>query len=50
VPLPRLLVSASDTPYYVIDWFMCDKYGRMKEVFTTYHNNTDGWFLFLPDD
>lgn len=50
VPLPRLLLSASDTPYYVIDWFTFDKYGRMDEVFTTYHNNSDGWHLFLPDD
>jgi len=50
VPLPRLLISASDTPYYVIDWFTFDKYGHADEVFTTYHNNSDGWYLFLPDD
>jgi hypothetical protein len=50
VPLPRLLVSTSDTQYYVVDWFAFDKYGNMDEIFITYHNNSDGWYLILPDD
>lgn len=50
VPSPRLLESSSDTKYYVIDWFSYDRYGYKKEVFTTYHDNQDEWYLILPDD
>ena len=50
VPLPRLLKSASETQYYVVDWFSFDRLGNMSEAFTTYHNNSDSWYLILPDD
>lgn len=48
VPFPRLLKSQSDAKYYVIDWFAYGKYGYKKEVFTTYHDFADGWYLVLP--
>lgn len=48
VPSPRLLESSSDN--YVIDWYMYDRYGNKNEVFTTYHDFSDEWYLILPDD
>lgn len=50
IPSPRLIKSASDAQYYVIDWFSYDSYGTLSKVFTTYHNFSDGWYLILPDD
>lgn len=50
VPSPRLLKSASDVQYYVIDWYSYDSYGNRSKVFTTYHNFSDEWYLILPDD
>lgn len=50
VPAPRLLVSSSETKYYVIDWYSYDRYGNKDKVFTTYHDFSDGWYLILPDD
>ncbi len=48
VPFPRLLKSPSDAKYYVIDWFAYGKYGYRREIFTTYHDFADGWYLILP--
>lgn len=50
VPSPRLLPSAPETKYYAIDWYAFDKFGHKKEIFSTYHDNSDGWYLILPDD
>ncbi len=50
VPLPRLLPSAPETNYYAVDWYAYDKSGHKKDVFSTYHDNSDKWYLILPDD
>jgi len=50
VPMPRLLKAQSTTAYYAIDWYSFDSLGHGRLALTTYHNNTDEWFLILPFD
>ncbi len=50
VPQPRLLKTSTETQYYVIDWLAFDRFGNADQVFTTYHNNSDNWYMILPDD
>jgi len=50
VPLPRELKSQSDAKQYAIDWVAYEMTGERHNVFTTYHNRSDGWFFILPDE
>ena len=50
VPMPRLLAAQSETAYYAIDWYSFNSLGLSRLALTTYHNNTDEWFLILPFD
>ena len=50
VPMPRLLQAQSETAYYAIDWYSFNSMGFSRLALTTYHNNTDEWFLVLPFD
>jgi len=50
VPIPRLLQAQSETAYYAIDWYSFNSAGHNRLALTTYHNNTDEWFLILPLD
>ena len=50
VPMPRLLKSQSETVYHAIDWYSFNSAGFSRLALTTYHNNTDEWFLILPFD
>jgi len=50
VPMPRLLRAQSETAYYAIDWYSFNSLGSSRLALTTYHNNTDEWFLILPFD
>jgi len=50
VPMPRLLQAQSETAYYAIDWYSFNSTGIGRLALTTYHNNTDEWFLVLPYD
>jgi len=50
VPVPRLLRAQSETAYYAIDWYSFNSSGTSSLALTTYHNNTDEWFLILPFD
>jgi len=50
VPIPRLLKTQSDIPYYTIDWYAYNSEGVAKLVLTTYHNVIDEWYLILPFD
>jgi len=50
VPMPRLLRAQSETAYYAIDWYSFNRLGLSRLALTTYHNNTDEWFLILPFD
>ena len=50
VPMPRLLKAQSETPYYAIDWYAFNIFGKSNLALTTYHNINDEWFLILPLD
>jgi hypothetical protein len=50
VPLPRELHSQSEAKQYAIDWVAYDLDGERHDVFTTYHNRSDGWFFILPKE
>ncbi|MEG1240890.1 MAG: hypothetical protein RR949_03240 [Oscillospiraceae bacterium] len=42
--------STSPAPnYWMLHWRQYDLDGNAHEVFSTYHNVTDGWYLVLPD-
>ena len=50
IPMPRLLKAQSETAYYAIDWYAYDSAGIIQLTLTTYHNNSDEWYLILPLD
>jgi len=50
VPMPRILKAQSETAYYAIDWYSFNSIGHSRLALTTYHNNTDEWYLVLPFD
>ena len=50
VPLPRELNSQSDAKHYAIDWVAYEMTGERYDVFTTYHNRSDGWYFILPKE
>ena len=50
VPMPRVLKAQSETVYHAIDWYSFNSTGLSRLALTTYHNNTDEWFLILPFD
>jgi len=50
VPMPRQLKAQSETVYHAIDWYSFSSNGFSRLALTTYHNNTDEWFLILPFD
>jgi hypothetical protein len=48
--MPRRLQAQSETEYYAIDWYAFDNKGAGNLVLTTYHNDSDEWYLILPFD
>lgn len=50
IPIPRALPAQGDTVYRVLDWYAFDSRGRCSIACTTYHNNSDSWYLTLPDE
>jgi len=50
IPKPRLLKAQSETAYYAIDWYTFSSSGDSYLALTTYHNNSDEWYLILPFD
>ena len=50
LPIPRLLKAQSQTNYYSYDWYAYYADGSRRLSYTTYHNNSDGWFLIIPSD
>ena len=50
VPKPRMLKAQSETAYYAIDWYTFRSSGSSYLALTTYHNNSDEWYLILPFD
>jgi len=50
LPIPRLLKAQSQTNYYSYDWYVYYSNGTRRLAYTTYHNNSDGWFIVIPPD
>ncbi|NLL39547.1 MAG: VCBS repeat-containing protein [Clostridiales bacterium] len=48
IPIPRELPTQSDRVYFVFDWYCYNKWGVKGLALTTYHNNSDFWYLTLP--
>lgn len=45
----ELPIYGSNSHFWLIDWTQYSISGEQKEVFTTYHNLTDGWYLIIPE-
>ena len=50
IPISRQLKAQSETAYYAIDWYAFNSRGVIQLALTTYHNNSDEWYLILPYD
>jgi len=49
-PVPLLGNSTTSTSnFWLIHWRQFDAEGTPHPVFTTYHNDRDGWYFILPD-
>jgi hypothetical protein len=48
VPVTTPLPAQSETTYYEIDWYSYDASGNRTLAQSTYHNNSDGWYIILP--
>jgi hypothetical protein len=48
-PAAVLLPQQSETTYYEIDWYAYDASGERVIAMSTYHNNSDGWYIVLPE-
>ena len=46
----QLRGAGTATGQWVADWVQYNQRGRVKQVGTTYHNMTDGWYLVIPDN
>ena len=52
VPMPAQLPSSGlgDDSYWQVIWRNYNVKGQGEVAMTTYHNNSDGWYLVLPED
>ncbi len=49
VPLMEHKITTASVNFWMIYWRQFDADGNAKPVFTTYHNDRDGWYFILPD-
>ncbi len=50
VPLADYRVTNDTVSFWLIHWRQFDSQGNASQVFTTYHNDRDGWYFILPDE
>ena len=50
VPLVDYRITSDTVNFWLIHWRQFDLQGRPSQVFTTYHNDRDGWYFILPDE
>ena len=48
-PLPDYKPSSAATNFWLINWRQYDEQGTAWPVFTTYHNDQDGWYFVVPE-
>jgi len=49
VPLADYRVVSTSVNFWLIHWRQFDVSGQVRPVFTTYHNDRDGWYFILPE-
>ena len=49
VPLLDYRVTTDTVSFWLIHWRQFDLQGRAHPIFTTYHNDRDGWYFILPE-
>ncbi len=49
VPLLDYRVTSTTVNFWLVRWRQFDASGRVNPVYTTYHNERDGWYFILPD-
>lgn len=50
VPLTDYRITTDTVSFWLIHWRQFDSQGNASQVFTTYHNDRDGWYFILPDE
>lgn len=50
VPLVDYRITTDTVSFWLIHWRQFDVQGTAEAVFTTYHNERDGWYFILPDE
>ena len=50
VPLSDYKITTAAVNFWLIHWRQFDADGTAHPVFTTYHNDRDGWYFVLPDE
>lgn len=50
VPLTDYRITTDAVSFWLIHWRQFDTRGNAVPVFTTYHNERDGWYFILPDE
>jgi len=50
VPLPDYKITTVAVNFWIIHWRQFDESGQPHPVFTTYHNDRDGWYFILPEE
>jgi len=49
VPMPALLPSEGEENYWKVYWFSYEDDGTALQQAITYHNQTDSWYLLIPE-
>ena len=49
VPLADYRITTAAVNFWLIHWRQFDANGEAHPVFTTYHNDRDGWYFILPE-
>jgi len=50
VPLADYRITTDTVSFWLVRWRRFDSQGAAEPVFTTYHNDRDGWYFILPDE
>lgn len=50
VPLADYRITTDTVNFWLIHWRQFDVHGNAVPIFTTYHNDRDGWYFILPEE
>lgn len=48
IPLLDYRVTSTTVNFWLVRWRQVDVTGRISPIYTTYHNDRDGWYFILP--